>query len=338
MISAVPATKPVQPIQKSESPLDTLRVGDDLEARVDSILKSGAARLIVAGTTVDIIASVQLAPGTTVKLSVKQGADGKSVLELTQPVSRATPMQLMAPSGLEPQIGVRLQSVLNSLLAAAAATTAALPSMNSETARAWTDMEVVHDEASHQNLRADGGEPDTQNSIATTERDVELNVGSRLQFDSRATSETSNSGAAGARASARPQAPTPSTGAAAASTNAITLVMPGTTDPLQVVVTRDEDERQARQSGKPTRSVKARFTIDSAAFGPVHALLRQCGNAVSVELWAEHPENAADLMRERDELRAALSEQSIAIDTIEVRVGQPAPIAGATSSMQSECP
>ncbi len=73
------------------APAPTLSPGEVVEAQVLQILADGRARLAVVNSVIDVVSTVPLTPGTTVRLAVKSTPDGIR-FTLLDPVAGRTPL------------------------------------------------------------------------------------------------------------------------------------------------------------------------------------------------------------------------------------------------------
>lgn len=100
------------------------------------------------------------------------------------------------------------------------------------------------------------------------------------------------------------------------------LVPPGAAV-AQFEIGRDEDEHASAASGEAEPTTwRARFSLDLAPMGPVHARISLRGGRVRVMLWAERGATAAQLDAQRDALGQALLGDDL-IATVAVFPGAP---------------
>lgn len=315
VVAPVSATAPQETASEVERALGALRVGEVVQAHVDAILKDGIARLVVASSALNIRPTIQLVPGTPVSLALKHGADGSLELELyvhaggvhttysSSVVERAQPFSLPG------------RALLGALLNIGASLTAAQSVLNDRMRSPSADSDR------RQRENAQLTPPiDSRPTIAVTEQSTASSA--NMLVDGPVTSDTDPQSLASA-----PQGLRGAAVATEASQSVTSFVMPGTTQPLQIIVTREKDDQQRRKSAEPTKSVTVRFTWESEGLGPVHAVLRQHGNTVSIGLWVERPEAASELRRDSADLRSALSEGAVDIESLDVHVGRSAPAA-----------
>lgn len=101
------------------------------------------------------------------------------------------------------------------------------------------------------------------------------------------------------------------------------IVARGETGIAQFRIERDERGRSGRD-GKPAAPVwRVRFAFDLEPFGAIHALLSLQGEHLSVGLWTERVEAAAQLGAEVGLLRDALEAARLTVDEIHLAEGRP---------------
>ncbi|WP_140943311.1 flagellar hook-length control protein FliK [Prosthecodimorpha hirschii] len=101
------------------------------------------------------------------------------------------------------------------------------------------------------------------------------------------------------------------------------IVARGETGIAQFRIERDERGRSGRD-GKPAAPVwLVRFAFDLEPFGAIHALLSLQGEHLSVGLWTERVEAAAQLGAEVGLLRDALEAARLTVDEIHLAEGRP---------------
>lgn len=289
--------------------------------------ENGIVRLLIAGMTVNVSSPTRLSAGSVVSFLVKQGSGGGLMLELKQSDSvdrstePATPPVLSSPGGAR---GHELLSALLHMGASLSATRSGLP------AEAGTGS------IGPPSLDRGGGQPpgaDNEADVPTTQHSRPVVVFDAGQYPRLLPHSRPAQPDAGvhpyvseAGPDAKPQIRGPSDQPTTPQPTLISFALPGQAERVQIVVEhRDENNEDEKDthSDQAEKSIEARFSVDSGALGRVHVAMRQHGSAVSISLWAERPEVAAELLRERAELRDELGAAGVELDTLEFHSGAP---------------
>lgn len=298
-------------------------MGQTIEAQIESIGRDKKARLLVAGMTLDVDLPIDLVAGTTIKLLVKNSSDGSLTFELKRPASADANLQPTTAQGAFANPSARGHGLLNALLDIRAATSAGNsgPPGGNGAAQVLLGPESIVDgerlTASENNNSA------TRTAGAHTAHGSNIDAGAN-QLASRSLTDARELQVSNVT---QEDAPRQTLGAsqqqAAQSTMVINYSTPGMIGSLPILLTPEDEGGDDGRRSDAKRTLKASFIFGSAALGPVHVVLRQTGSAVSVGLWAELPEIAAELHEERGELFDALELNNIAVGALEIFCGAP---------------
>lgn len=295
------------------------RPGDTIKAQIAAISDDGLTQLMVGDIPLTIRLPVQLRPGTTVMLVVKQSNEHGLVLEMKLPQGDAASTARSALPAVLPLPEANDQTLQNSKLAVGGAVNALLMDLlgRAPVTAAGTPLITQH--------------PGAQIAAAKiTSRFAAPGLGSDLVTDdvlladeAPVTDEKITTAyAAHGNSAAAPTDTANSTSAARA--NIINFILPGMAEHLEIQVFEDDDQNLRQYvSDDAGRIMTVRFTIASDSFGAVHVILRQAGEAVSVGLWAERADVAAELQRDQSELRDGLHVADVAVETIDIFAGNP---------------
>lgn len=336
MTSIVQAIRPMPSMRDDQSQLGKLRVGQSIEARVDSIGNDGSVRLLVAGMTLDIDLPLKLLQGQTVNLVVKTSSNGGLMLELKRPDFAEPALSSSTPPSPPSNSGAKGHGLLNALLDIGTVLIAGNPGASGSGGGKPANAGSI-----------DHGEPlsagDDTKAGTRTAQGTPANsgpIGNRVNLTLLHSPPTPRDGeelrgSPKAYNDAAAQNPAAPDQRAALPTTVINYVVPGTADRLQIAVTHEDDGANAKVRGEHKKSVRASFTVSSDALGQVHGVMRQHGAAISVALWAERPDIAVELRNERGELFDALGGAEVAVEALEVFDGAP-PVASSRSAMPAE--
>ncbi len=98
------------------------------------------------------------------------------------------------------------------------------------------------------------------------------------------------------------------------------LLLPNQTAVIPLQIERDPERKDAK---KHERRWRVRFTFNLTELGSIHALLAFGAGLVNVTLWAEQPHTFQIFKADEEELRGALSADTLDIGSLEVRAGSP---------------
>jgi hypothetical protein len=330
MIPAVTAGGAVGPAQDDPNQLGPFRVGQLIEAKVDSIGENGIARLIVAGMAVYVSSPVRLTPGAVIEFRVKQPSESGLILELKRPESVERSTQPTAAHGSTSLVGARGPGLLSALLDIGAAQSAARSGL------AAADPKSL-DRGGSPPLSGDSeaGTSVAQHMHFAVVQDARQHAGirSRSLPSPRPAQEHRNDPEAHADAKLQNLAPTDQP--TPPQSTAINVPFASQMERLQIVVKRHDQDEEDNWSDEAGKSMEARLSVDSETLGRVHVVMRQHGSAISISLWAERPEVAAELLRERAELRDEVGAAGVEVEALEIFAGAP-PVAASCTETPAE--
>lgn len=324
MIVAATSVRPMVLPRGAQDQLGMLQVGQVIEARVESTAGNGVVRLHVAGIALHVSSTTKLARGSTIMLLVKQDTDGGLMLELKRSESVKPSMQPTLTHGSMSPVGARGHGLLSTLLDIGAALSASIPGLAGEVGARSTDpTSLTRGDSLPRSGNNEAGTTAAHRMQTVAGLDANLGAIALPHSTSPPPEAEEQRGGSETRPDAMMQIRGSPDQMTATASMVINYVLPGTTELLQIAVSRREEGNDDRHSAIAQKSIKASFTFNSEALGHVHVVMRQNKSAISVGLWAERPEVAAELLRERAELRQALGDADIAVEALEVFIGDP---------------
>jgi hypothetical protein len=306
---------------RSLIPLGSLRDGQIVEARVNTMLGKDVARLTLLGATLDVNTPIQLIPGSTLKVAVERSTDGLRLV-LQQDANRAgAPTHApedAGPGGFRSLSLAIAQAVVDSALKVTQPDVeppAAPPNSGAEA----SPQGQIKSSASEPPAASADRSPVTRLATDATAPFRRADDG---QDKSAATRPLTGPADRGGMPAPSPAAPSAS--AASPTTSTIAYLPPGAAQPFNLTFVRDETERGAdAQAESPGPAWTVRFSFDSPGLGPLHAAIRFGGGHVGVKIWAERADVATALERDSAELRNTLQEASLKVEAVAVMAGRP---------------
>jgi hypothetical protein len=305
---------------RSLIPLGSLRDGEVVEARVNTMLSTDVARLTLLGATLDVNTPVQLVPGSTIEVAVERRNDGlRLVLQrdangvTAQPASSQEDRRT---GGLRSLSLVIAQAVIDGALDAAGPLSKAPEMLPKGAGESGLHPETKATASESQ------PEPLDNSGLANLATNVTAHRASAFR-----PANPQGQGSGTTRPSSEPaDQRSIATPAAAAPSNASTVAYlpPGAAQPFNLTFVREDKEgggdAQAERSG-PAWTVRVSF--DSRGLGPLHAAIRLSGANIGVTIWAERPEVATALQQDSAELRNTLQEAALNVEAVAVLAGRP---------------
>lgn len=321
MIPSVAITKALQSLQLAGGHAQGWRLGDTIKALVAANSDDGMTKLMVGDTQFTIRLPVPVKPGTTVTLVVRQNNEHGLVLEIKPPQGGATSVPISPLPTAQQSVGGEDQSSQNSQFALRGALDALVMDVlaKAQVLVAGTPLTTQANGAQVAlakivNRRA-VADPAAEFDDTTTEA---MSADADSLTDGKMTPGLASHENTGAALTDKTNSPP------AARVSLINFMVPDMSERVEIQVFKEDDQNHPPYSSDGTgRVFTARFTIASDTFGAVHAVLRQSGEAVSVSLWAERADVAADLQRDQGELRDGLHIADVEIEAIDVFAGNP---------------
>jgi Flagellar hook-length control protein FliK len=300
-------------------PLDAVRSGDVVEARVNAMLSRDVARLTLLGTTIDVATPVQLVSGSTLDVTIERTDDQLRLLIRRGGNNSGFFESLGVLAVEETAIGTRSDG--RSLLDRHSAIDTALraaelnskpPSVDITNPTQVQDQEqpateITHGLRAYRDVAGQAAEPRA------------LSWGATGPFPDDFAGALLSEPAQQSRADEPARSPP-----APVITATIGYLVPGTTSPIDVHIVCEDEERDLHGSGEAPRTVwTVCFSFEPPGLGPVHATVRQGAAGIGVVLSAEQPATLMELDAKLLELRGALIDAALNIDSLAVAHGRP---------------
>ena len=319
MIVPVPALRPTDAPRGAQIGLGLLREGQAIDALVESIGNDGIVRLSVAGMALLVSSPIRLQEGSMVRLLVRQGGTSGMTLELRR--SDPPPAQgSISPAGAlkHGQLGALLD--VSAALSTPSHTSSGEPVAPSaspaNTDRGGSQLFSSRTRAAPTET---GNMPTDSDADPASIRNAAVLYVTPDMEESHGTPPLRPDASMQIRAAAEPMIAPPSL--------VVTYATPETAVHRRIAEKRDNEGNDVRPPGDAAKVLKASFTVRSEALGRVHVVVHQHESTISVGMWAERPEVATELLRDRAELCDVLSDADIAVEALDVFVGDPPVVA-----------